>query len=118
MKTKLALAALAIALATAPAKAAQCIPKSITARVLKSMNPNDLHRQFSGESRVGLSSTFIQKARIVDDLDVTYLKGDYVSPSGGFTKSVFVLLAEWDLFLLRASHARINCGPDDNVAQG
>jgi hypothetical protein len=72
-----------------------CGPKDVTARILKSPNPNDIASDWSGESRIGLSWSFIVK-RLLKTEGGTFLQGDLISPRGGITdRNVFVLESEW-----------------------
>jgi len=70
----------------------QCVPKSNTARVLKSPNPNDLHPQWRGQSYIGTSWTFVREAVVG-----SYFRGKLISPRGGVQPyRIFILPDEWD----------------------
>src|SRR5262249_25278986 len=74
---------------------AGCAPKTNTARILTSPNPNDVHPDWRGEGYIGLSWSLRPK-RYVKSNTGTYLEGELVSPRGGtWSDSVFVLLDEW-----------------------
>lgn len=78
-----------------PAQADWCHPIVITARILASPNPNDLHRNWRGENFVGLAWALAPGRRIVAD-GTPYIKGSLYSPRGGLVeKDVYVLFKEW-----------------------
>lgn len=71
-----------------------CAPKDNSARILASPSPNDIHPDWTGESYVGLSWTFVPNS---DDLSGKYLLGDLYSPKGGVVnKGVYILARQWD----------------------
>jgi hypothetical protein len=74
----------------------QCVPKSNATRILQSPHPNDIAPRWGGESRVGMSSTFIIKETVAGEVGLEYAKGDLVSPRGGVEHNLFILKAEWD----------------------
>jgi hypothetical protein len=55
---------------------------------------NAIHPDWTGESQIGLSWSFIGKQKIKGETG-DFAKGDLVSPRGGITKGVFILLSEW-----------------------
>jgi hypothetical protein len=74
---------------------AGCSPKSATARILASANPNDLAPNWRGETRIGSSWNFRPKRSLVKE-NVVYLEGEVVSPRGSTVEQdVFILLDEW-----------------------
>jgi hypothetical protein len=76
----------------------QCVPKNNMVHILKSPHPNDLVQQWTGESHVGTSSTFIAKRRLSDGLEGgIYLQGDLISPRGGvLNRNIFIIVDEWN----------------------
>jgi hypothetical protein len=73
-----------------------CSPKNNQSRILSSSNPNDIHSQWRGESRIG-SSWSLMADQVIKNDDITYLQGDLYSPRGGLVnKNVFVIKNEWD----------------------
>lgn len=86
----------ALIFASNPALALSCSPKDVTARILKSANPNDVHPDWKGGSNIGTAWTLEASGRLQRPTG-TYLKGDLLSPRGGtINRGVFVLLSEWD----------------------
>jgi hypothetical protein len=83
---------------TPSAKETQCVPKSLTARLLQSPNPNDIDPHWRGQGYIGLSWSFIRKNTIKTETGI-YFVGKLVSPRGGVQQPVFILSDEW------------NCGP-------
>jgi hypothetical protein len=78
------------------ARSLSCAPKDVTARILKSPNPNDIARGWGEDSNIGLSWSFIPKRTVKTDTGV-YLQGDLMSPRGGVTnRNVFILSSEWN----------------------
>ena len=83
-----------------------CVPKQVTARVLRSANPNDTADRWRGADYVGLSWTFVPRQSLKNDTG-TYLKGKLLPPYrpaagqtyGAYLKakgqSVWVLASEW-----------------------
>jgi len=71
-----------------------CAPKSDAARILASPSPNDIHPDWAGSSRIGLSWSFVPES---DDLSGKYLHGDLYSPKGSVVnEGVYILRREWD----------------------
>lgn len=92
---KLALAVI-LALASGAAAAESCAPSSNAARILSKPAPNAVHPDWSGDSYVGLSWSFETTEQVEQD-DITYLKGDLISPRGGVVnEGVYILADEWD----------------------
>jgi hypothetical protein len=82
--------------ASTPAFALMCNPKDVTARVLKSPNPNDIHPDWRDGSHLGTAWT-LKATRRVQSETGTYLQGDLLSPRGGIiNRGVFALMPEWD----------------------
>jgi hypothetical protein len=78
------------------ARSLSCAPKDVTARILKSPNPNDVASHWSGESRIGLSWSFIVRRSLKTE-GGAFLQGDLISPRGGITdRNVFILENEWN----------------------
>jgi hypothetical protein len=79
----------------------QCVPKNNMVRILKSPHPNDLVQQWTGESHVGTSWTFIAKRRLSDGLKGgVYFQGDLISSRGGVVnRNVYIIVDEWDCTL-------------------
>ena len=95
MKTTISLAALVIiAFPSFCLADVSCAPKDNSARILASPSPNDIHPDWSGESQVGLSWTFVPDS---DDVSGQYLHGDLYSPRGSVvTPGAYILRREWD----------------------
>jgi hypothetical protein len=95
MKRCLVLLALAaIVPPTACLADVSCAPKSNEARILASPSPNDIHPDWAGSSKIGLSWSFVPES---DDLSGKYLHGDLYSPKGGVVnEGVYILRREWD----------------------
>jgi hypothetical protein len=73
---------------------ASCAPKSDSARILASPSPNDIHPDWTGESRIGLSWSFVPED---GKLSGKYLYGDLYSPKGSVVNAgVYILRNEWD----------------------
>ena len=72
-----------------------CNPEDVTARILQSANPNDIHKDWRGESRIGTAWSLIKMRRVEKD-GVEYLRGTLISPRGGAMGEVYVLRTEWD----------------------
>lgn len=93
------IAALIFALASSPQAVTvslSCAPKDVTARILKSPNPNDTHPDWAGEDTIGTSWSLAAHARYYDDAGRTYLTGEIISPRGAIvTAQAFVLESEW-----------------------
>ena len=73
----------------------QCVPKSVTARILQSPSPNDVHPHWRGETRIGRSWTFALESSVKTEAGL-YFVGKLISPSGGVQQPIFVLGDEWD----------------------
>ncbi|MDH6098192.1 tetratricopeptide repeat protein, partial [Anabaenopsis sp. FSS-46] len=74
---------------------AGCAPKWPGVRLLSSSSSNDIHPQWQGESRIGMSWSLITKQMINTDTGI-YLKGDLYSPRGGLiNENIFVMEDEW-----------------------
>jgi hypothetical protein len=73
----------------------QCTPKSNAARILQSPNPNDVHPNWSGQSNIGMSWTFVRQSA-VSGPGGEYLRGTLISPRGGETKNITVFADEWN----------------------
>ncbi len=72
-----------------------CHPRENTARVLSKPTPNAIHKDWSGDSYVGLSWS-LKLGRTVRDGQFVFVQGDLYSPRGGLVnKGVFVLASEW-----------------------
>jgi len=87
-------AALMLALPSLCLADVSCAPKSDTARILASPSPNDIHPDWAGDSRVGLSWSFVPES---DNLSGKYLRGDLYSPKGSVVnEGIYILRREWD----------------------
>ena len=72
-----------------------CHPRDNTARILASPNPNDLHKDWTGESYVGMSWA-LAPGRVITVDDIVYIEGDLYSPRGGLVNPrIYVLRKEW-----------------------
>jgi hypothetical protein len=73
-----------------------CYPRDVTARVLASPSPNDVHTKWSGKNHIGLSWSLRVKETIKGKM-TDYVTGDLYSPRGGspVEEDVFVLRSEW-----------------------
>jgi hypothetical protein len=72
-----------------------CSPLDNSARVLASPSPNDIHPDWTGESYLGTSWSFIPSGSAQDGTG-TYLKGNLYSSRGGLVNAeVYVLAKEW-----------------------
>lgn len=73
-----------------------CAPKSTTARILKSANPNDFDPAWSGESYIGTSWN-LSVGGSISNAGIIYKFGHLITPRGGVQPSkVFVLADEWN----------------------
>ncbi|MBB2674531.1 UNVERIFIED_ORG: hypothetical protein GGE44_004109 [Rhizobium esperanzae] len=90
--------AILVAVLAAPsiASAETCYPKDNSARILSSPSPNDIHPDWTGESYVGTSWTFVVQGSAEDGTG-KYLKGNLMSPRGGLVNAnVYILRREWE----------------------
>jgi hypothetical protein len=96
MLRKVALVGALLLFTSTQVLALSCNPRDVTARILKTPKPNDVHPDWQGESYVGTSWTLSVTGR-VQGATGAYLKGNLISPRGGIiNRGVFVLPSEWD----------------------
>jgi hypothetical protein len=96
MSRKVTLIAALVLFSSTQASALSCNPRDVTARILKTPNPNDIHPDWQGGSNIGTAWTLSATGR-VQSATGTYLKGNLLSPRGGvINRGVFIMPAEWD----------------------
>jgi len=92
-------AALGSCVALLPMKAIaqtiQCVPKSGTARILQSPNPNDVDPHWRRDSSIGTSWTFVRESSVRTEVGL-YFVGKLISPRGGVQQPIFILPDEWN----------------------
>lgn len=94
----LILATLVALTLNAPAIAEEaCTPNNMATRILQSANPNDLHPDWTGENRIGLSWALFVDGEETDAVDdsVTYISGSLVDSKGNAAGDVYGIKAEW-----------------------
>ncbi len=96
MFQKATLIAALVLFTSTQALALSCNAKDVTARILKTSNPNDVHPDWQGESNIGTAWTLSVTGE-VKSATGTYLKENLISPRGGVVnRGVFILPSEWD----------------------
>ncbi|MER9868760.1 hypothetical protein NKJ35_16460 [Mesorhizobium sp. M0136] len=74
-----------------------CNARDNAARILASPSPNDIHRDWQGESYVDTGMGFVVRKAVLTDIG-RYLYGDLYSTRGSVInpKKVYVIAKEWN----------------------
>lgn len=95
MNPRFLITAVGVVIASPVGAANWCHPIDNTARILASLNPNDIHKDWSGESYIGTGWALAPGRAITAD-GTAYIEGDLYSPRGGLVnRKVYVLRKEW-----------------------
>ena len=97
MIARFALAALALGILPAGARAETwCVPYDISASILGSADPSDIHPDWQDGSTVGLAWSLLVLGWSEDE-EFSYLEGELYGPDGGLVDDdVVVLEEEWE----------------------
>jgi hypothetical protein len=85
-------------LVMAPAAHAQtyCSPREVGARILDRPRPDAVHKDWTGDNRVGTGWSLLRKQTVRNATGV-YLHGDLLTSRGNVgNRNVYVLEAEWE----------------------